>query len=507
LKLSALLEAMPDVLTAGMAIDPEIGSLHCRSTDVVSGGLFVAIAGTRANGHDFIADAIDRGASALVASRPIDVPVPVVVSADPRRLMANLAARFFGNPSDRLCLVGITGTNGKTTVAYLVEAILATAGKAVGVIGTVNTRFGGQVLPSPVTTPESIDLQALLARMAGSGITHVVMEVSSHGIDQHRIGGCHFDVGVFTNLTQDHLDYHGTMDAYWNCKKRLFSDYLFNGPKQGRARAVVNGLSPYGRQLATLMPAQTIVTGNDPSAGLWADSPAMALTGTTCRVHSPSGAFELSSPLVGYHNLENLLCAVGVGQALGLDPGTIGRALSRCAGAPGRLERVVDPAGRHIFVDYAHSPDALERVLVTIRALGQTRLICVFGCGGDRDRGKRPLMGDIAARVSDLVVVTSDNPRSEDPLAIIADILPGIDKAKAVQLEQTAALAPGAAGAVVEPDRAKAIGLALRAARPGDTVLIAGKGHETYQLIGGQVLAFDDRRQAALALAAIAEDR
>lgn len=502
MKLSALLDALPDARLGATAADPEIGSLHCRSKQVVPGGLFVALAGARADGHDFIAEALERGAGALVTGRPVTASVPVVVSSDPRRLMAHLAARFYGQPSDRLCLVGITGTNGKTTVAYLVEALLTAAGFNVGVIGTVNCRYRGHVLPSPVTTPESLDLQAMLAMMVAAGVTHVVMEVSSHGIDQQRIGGCHFDVGVFTNLSQDHLDYHGTMDAYAACKARFFSDHLFQGPKQDRAWAVVNGFSPQGRQMAAIRPERTLVVGKEPAAGLRVEVLALSLSRTVGKVHGTAGCFDLNSPLVGGHNLENLLCAAGVGQVLGLGPELIGEALSRCTGAPGRLERVADPGGRHVFVDYAHSPDALERVLATLQNLGRTRIVTVFGCGGDRDRGKRPLMGEIAARASDLVVVTSDNPRSEDPMAIIAEILPGVTKVMGPALPSArAALAAGARGAVVEPDRRRAIRLAVAAARPGDTVLIAGKGHETYQLVGERVLAFDDRQEAALALA------
>jgi UDP-N-acetylmuramoyl-L-alanyl-D-glutamate--2,6-diaminopimelate ligase len=479
-----------------------IGSVHYRSTEVAPGGLFVAIKGFSADGHDFIADAVARGAAAVVSQRPVPTTVPVIQVKNTRKALALIAARFYGHPARKVHLTGITGTNGKTTVSYLVESILAAAGLSCGVIGTVNYRYAGQAYPTPVTTPESLDLQRILARMHEAGVSHVVMEVSSHALDLFRVEGCRFDLAVFTNLTQDHLDYHGDLDSYWHCKKKLFHDYLAAEPGSGGAAAVVNGDDGHGRELFSELALPKLSFGTAREAMIRPELRRCDQDGIEARIHTPQGGFEVESALVGRHNLENILAAAGVGVGLGLPLATVAAGINRLRCVPGRLESVANSMGRFVYVDYAHTPDALENVLSALRPLCKGRLICVFGCGGDRDRGKRPLMGEIAARLSDLALATSDNPRSEDPQSIITQILPGLRK---VVTHRYGAedLAAGIAekGYAVEPDRKIAIRLAVTASRPGDTILIAGKGHENYQIIGGKTVPFDDREQARLALA------
>ena len=406
-------------------------------------------------------------------------------------------------------MIGLTGTNGKTTVSYLVEKMLARAGRSVGVIGTVNYRHGDRVVPASRTTPESLDLQRILADMRQHGVTHVVMEVASHGLDLHRVDACWFDIAAFTNLTQDHLDFHGDMERYWASKKSLFTRLLPLGPKKDHAVAVINRDDPRGRlladEIAEIRPTVTFgrATGNQ----VWPEVKRSDLSGLEAILHTPQGAFTMTSSLVGQHNLENILTAAGCGIALGLPLEAIQAGITATAAVPGRLEPVADPGGRFIYVDYAHTPDALENVLRALEALRQRRIICVFGCGGDRDRRKRPLMGEIAARMSDLTVVTSDNPRTEDPLAIIEDALEGVRRAapQAYTLDDVQQRF-GQRGHIVLPDRREAIGLAISVAEPGDTVLIAGKGHETYQIVGRSTIPFDDCEEARQALG-IANER
>ena len=479
-----------------------VGAVHYRAQDVRPQGIFVAIPGFAADGHDFVDTAADRGALAVVAQKPLALKIPVLRVADTRMALAQIAAAFYDHPSGDLTLIGITGTNGKTTVAYILESILQAAGRIVGVIGTVNHRCGTQVWPSANTTPESIDLQKLLAEMRSAGATHVVMEVASHGLALNRVDGCEFDVGVFTNLTQDHLDFHGDMPRYWETKKRLFTELLPASAK--KVQAVINRDNDHGRELAAevarALPPLTF--GFDDANDIWPSVEASDLNGIRGMIHSPAGDLSFASPMVGRHNIENLLAAVGAALALDLPPRAIQEGLAAAGGAPGRLERVPDAHGRFVYVDYAHTPDALENVLNALHQIRKRRLICVFGCGGDRDRQKRPLMGAIAGRLSDLVVVTSDNPRTEDPEEIIADILPGITPVMP-RVDQPQALDGNRheSGYVVVPDRRQAIALAIRLARPGDTILIAGKGHENYQILGHETVPFDDCDIAAQNLA------
>ena len=482
---------------AGALSTIEIGSVHCRAQHVQRGGLFVAVTGFSADGHDYVDEAVRRGAAAVVAEKPVDAAVPVVRVADSRMALAQISTEFFGRPAAALTVVGITGTNGKTTTAWLVESILQQAGFSTGVIGTINWRYGGKFFDNPVTTPESIDLQRMLADMRAGGVTHVAMEVSSHGLSLGRIEGCDLDVGVFTNLSQDHLDFHGTMEAYWQSKREMFVRHLGPAnPKAGRV-AVINIDDSHGAQLAAEHAGPIVTTALSEGAAVRAEKIELRRRGISADLVTPGGGGRIASALVGRHNLENILSAAGVGIALGLSVDAICSGIASVKRIPGRLEPVQGSKQRFVFIDYAHTPDALENAMRALRAVCPGRLICLFGCGGDRDRGKRPRMGTIAAELADLAIVTSDNPRNESPEGIIEEILAGIEplglrrygrKELVSGFEET--------GYAVEADRRRAIRLAAACSGTGDTVLIAGKGHETYQIIGDRRTDFDDRKEA-----------
>jgi UDP-N-acetylmuramoyl-L-alanyl-D-glutamate--2,6-diaminopimelate ligase len=412
-----------------------------------------------------------------------------VLVGSARAALARLAGAYFGHPSGSLTVIGITGTNGKTTTSYLVDGLLAAQGRRTGLIGTVQYRIGALSIPAGQTTPEALETQQLLRRMVDEGVTGVAMEVSSHALALSRVEGIDFDVAVFTNLTQDHLDFHVTMDAYRDAKRHLFV-LLAAGNKPTRT-AVVNADDASGLAMVADLPLHTLTYGVRGRADVRPTRWSSGAEGIRMNVRTPAGHLDIASPLVGEHNVENLLAATGVGIALGMEPALIARALGSVGSVPGRFERVEAGQPFLVVVDYAHTPDALERTLETARKLRGPggRLAVVFGCGGDRDRGKRPLMGGIAARLADRVWVTSDNPRSEPPEAIIADIVAGIPGGIALDRHETI------------PDRKAAIQRALTWAGAGDVVVIAGKGHETYQIIGSDVLPFDDRAQARAALA------
>ena len=481
-----------------MGDDPDITSIHYRSQDVKPGGLFVAIPGLAADGHDYIDAALEKGALAVVTQKAVKKTTVSVTVGNTRKALAELSAEFYGHPSAQLFLIGVTGTNGKTTTAYLIENILASAGYNVGVIGTVNYRYAGNTFDSQVTTPESLDLQCLLAQMLQQGISHVVLEVSSHALDLCRVEDCWMDIGVFTNLTQDHLDYHKSMNAYWGCKKKLFTENLAAGPKKDGTLAVINGDDPRGQELLDTLPIPCISVGMTERRMVWPRKVKSDQSGIKTRITTPEGVLDISSLLVGKHNLENILCAAGVGTAMNISLANITSGLEQTTSVPGRLEPIQNENGYSIYVDYAHTPDALKNVLSALREVTRAKIICIFGCGGDRDREKRPQMGEIAAKLSDVSIITSDNPRSEKPLVIIKDILQGTRKICNREYSPADLLKPYEnRGFVIEPDRKKAIGLGITAARPGDTVLIAGKGHETYQIIGDKVLSFDDRLEAS----------
>jgi UDP-N-acetylmuramyl-tripeptide synthetase len=476
------------------------------SRKVTPGAVFVAIEGFAVDGHRFIPEAVEQGAVAVICRTPVAVDAVVICVADPRAALAQLACRFYGQPADRLTLVGVTGTSGKTTVTYLLEQILEKAGHRPGVVGTINYRYAGHAYTNPVTTPESLELQGMLRQMTDSGTTHVVMEVSSHSLALHRVDGCRYDVAVFTNLSQDHLDLHGTMDRYWRSKTRLFSDHLKPVDSGHPFRAVVNTDDPRGSELAAALGAMVLRTAVNGDGDVVPKDVVRDLSGIRGSIATTHGAIPFDSPLVGDFNLENILSAAGAALALGIPTAAIAAGIDATGCVPGRLERITEGGERYVFVDYSHKPGALENAISGLRALTAGRLITVFGCGGDRDRSKRPVMGEIAARLSDLTVVTSDNPRSEDPLRIIAQVESGVRKVCTRRLSADA-LTPGwrAKGYLVEPDRRAAIAAAIAAADTGDAVLIAGKGHETYQILAGETIHFDDREVARQVLAAMNE--
>jgi UDP-N-acetylmuramoyl-L-alanyl-D-glutamate--2,6-diaminopimelate ligase len=476
--------------------DPDVARVTGDSREVVPGAVFFALAGAERDGHDFVAEAVSRGAIAVVAERAVScAPAALLLAPSARRAMAIAAANFHGRPGDALVLAGVTGTNGKTTVAWLVEACAQAAGIPIGMLGTVMHRWPGTERPAGHTTPESTTVQALLAEMRAAGAHAAVLEVSSHALAQERVAGMRFRAAGFTNLTRDHLDYHGDMERYFAAKQRLFLEHL--APD---GIAVVNVRDPFGARLADqLGPGRRLWRhGGRSGDELRAEEVVAGLSGIAAVIRTPAGSLSIRSPLVGAHNVENLLCAAGLALALELPLEAVARGLSACPGAPGRLERFA-ARGVSVFVDYAHTDDALSRALEALRALGPRRIICVFGCGGDRDRGKRPLMGEAAARGADLVIATSDNPRSEDPTAILRDIVPGLERGGLRRLSAEA-LCLDERGFAIEPDRRSAIRMAVAAAHEGDAVLLAGKGHEQSQIVGRERLPFSDRDEARRAL-------
>ncbi|MEZ4332840.1 MAG: UDP-N-acetylmuramoyl-L-alanyl-D-glutamate--2,6-diaminopimelate ligase [Myxococcota bacterium] len=491
------------------ADDPAIRGIRYDSRAVSPGDLFVALRGAHADGHAYVARAVELGAAALLVEAVPDAEtcrgVPVVRVADTRRAMAPLAAHFFGHPASDLRLVGVTGTNGKTSTTYLVESILSAARFRAGLIGTVEIRYAGHHEPSINTTPESLDLQRILRAMCNEQIDAAVMEVSSHGLELGRVDGCAFRVAGFTNLTQDHLDFHGSMDAYLAAKARLFSEHLAPG-----GCAVLNVDDPASEKLAAIARAagaELIRVGRGPQAAadLRLVASEITLAGTRAVLEDAHDRFEVALPLLGDFNLENLLVAAGIARALGLGAEAIAAGVAACRQVPGRMERVSSGEGDEpiVLVDYAHTPDAVDKVLRTVKPLCRGRLVAVFGCGGDRDRTKRPRMAEAVAANADVAIATSDNPRTEDPVAILADVEAGLRSLQKVEPTTLFAARPaGPACHATVVDRREAIRLAIAGAAPDDTIVIAGKGHEDYQIIGREKLPFDDRIEARRALAA-----
>ena len=431
----------------------EIGDLAYDARAAGPGSLFFCVPGSRADGHDFASEAAANGAVALVVERPLDLDVPQLVVPDVRRAMPPVADEFFGRPSEELQVAGVTGTNGKTTTAFLMYAILAAAGRRPGLLGTIESRVGGERRPAIRTTPEAIDVQRAFREMLDAGDRSCAMEATSHGSELGRLDRVRFSALVFTNLSQDHLDFHDTMERYFEAKRRLFLE--------GRPPAAINVGNDWGRKLAADRPdALTFGLAGDAEVG-------------------PKELDGIDLKLRGRFNAENALGALAASRLLGIDDDAIARGLEAVRGVPGRFESVVEGQPFEVIVDYSHKPEALESVLRTARDLAAGRVICVFGCGGDRDRGKRPLMGRIASELADLAIVTSDNPRTEDSQAIIDEILAGID-----------------GDVEVEPDRAAAIERGISAAEGGDVVLIAGKGHEQGQEFADRTIPFDDREVA-----------
>jgi UDP-N-acetylmuramyl-tripeptide synthetase len=490
------------------AANPMIRGIRYDSRKVAPGDLFVALRGANSDGHDYIERAIALGAAALLvetlpeADRISNVPTARV--PDCRRALAPLAEEFFGRPAEELTLIGVTGTNGKTSTTYLVESILTQAGQRTGLVGTVEIRFAGEREVAVNTTPESLDLQRMLRAMCNAQVDAAVMEVSSHGLELGRVRGCRFRVAAFTNLSQDHLDFHGSMDAYLASKARLFRDHLADD-----ASAVVNIDDPAAHQIidaAREAGAKILRVGRgaDAEAELRLISSEATLEGTRAVLEDASGRITADLPLLGDFNLENLLVAAGIARALGIDTEAIERGIARCPQVPGRMERVLGTGQGEptVLVDYAHTPDAVEKLLRAVRPLCTGRLIVVFGCGGDRDRAKRPLMAQAAARFADLAIATSDNPRTEDPEAILRDVEAGLADLERVEPETLFRQEQGSRCYARVIDRREAIMLAITNARADDTVVLAGKGHEDYQIVGREKLPFDDRLEAGRALRA-----
>ncbi len=505
MKLGELLASL-DVRTDG-DLNVEITGLSYDSRQSMPGHLYFSMARDAHKNRANIDDALSRGARAVVVrgwdgdelARPA---VTWVASERPRLLMGGAASRFFGAPSERVDLIGITGTAGKTTTTYILGSIFEAAGMPAGIIGTIGIFISGKKIYSGLTTPESLDFEAALAQMEREGVRHAAAEVSSIGIAEGRVDALRFRACMFTNLGRDHLDYHGTMEDYFAAKLRLFTEILPRG-RRANAVAIVRGDDPFGRRVLEAVKTSKVSFGLDRSLDAHPESFTADLNGIRATLSVLGKKIEIDSPLIGEINLLNILGASALSAALGIESEAVAEGVRRCPGAPGRLEAVHAKPGVTVLVDYAHKPDALEAVLTTLSRLRTGRVICVFGCGGDRDRGKRPIMGEIAGRIADLPVLTSDNPRSEDPLAIIAEVEEGLIAAGRERIEYRDASAEKFAekfragsvggGYIVEPDRRKAIATALKIAASGDAVLIAGKGHEDYQLVAGRVLPFDDR--------------
>ncbi len=471
-------------------LDTVVKAITDDSRTVLSGSLFVAVQGEQVDGHRFIPAAVHGGAGAVVMQQPVSVgTIPFVRVDDSRKALGLLGSRFYGDPSSRIRMIGVTGTNGKTTTTYVCKALLEALGRQVGLIGTVAYQIGETIVPAAHTTPGALELQQLLAKMVTGGCSTAVMEVSSHALAQARTSGCEYDVAVFSNLTQDHLDFHRTMEEYFQAKLKLFTGLV--GGQKGNKRAIVNIDDPYGSRIVEHCPAPVWTYALTTKADLCAEDVRLSLQGTAFTAATPVGTVSIKSQLVGEHNVYNLLAAIGVALHEGATLDQVREAVARITNVPGRFERVLAGQPFTVVVDYAHTEDALVRLLTTAHTLKTGRIITVFGCGGDRDRGKRPKMGEAAVRYSDVVILTSDNPRTEDPHAILDQVEGGVINALRqrphVQYRKII-------------DRREAITEAVREAQGADMVLIAGKGHEDYQIIGTKKHHFDDREVARNAI-------
>ncbi|SDT38617.1 UDP-N-acetylmuramoylalanyl-D-glutamate--2,6-diaminopimelate ligase [Paenibacillaceae bacterium GAS479] len=471
----------------------EITGLERDSRAVKPGDLFLCLPGHTVDGHEFAAQAVAAGAVALVVERPLQLDVPQLVTGSSRHAMAVLADYFYNHPSRAMNVIGVTGTNGKTTTTYLIERILGDQGLKPGVIGTIEKRYAGKSFPMSGTTPEALDLQRDLADMRDAGTTHAAMEVSSHALEQGRVKGVRYRTAIFTNLTQDHLDYHGTMDVYREAKGLLFSRLGNNyGGEEGSSYAVLNADDPAAARFGQLTAAEVITYGVDSPADVQGSNIRITAGGTFFHLSSFAGETDITLQMVGKFNVYNALAAISAGLLEGIPLEAIKASLESLPGVPGRVESVNAGQDFAVIVDYAHTPDGLENVLKAVREFAEKRVITVFGCGGDRDRTKRPIMGEIASRYSDYTIVTSDNPRTENPDTILLDIEVGLQKANVPQERYE-----------LQVDRRVAIEKAVEMASSGDVVLIAGKGHETYQIIGKVTHDFDDRLAAQEAIRGI----
>lgn len=502
-KLENLIEGL-EVIGSPRGLDVEVSGICHDSRLVTKGSLFICLPGTHVDGHDFVSKAVARGAVAVVAQKEMaDLETGFVRVADSLAAMAVIAANFYDHPASKLQLVGITGTNGKTTTSLLIESILRSSGAVAGVLGTISYHWAGKEIPAAMTTPQSLELQSLFYQMVQDGVSHVVMEVSSHALALGRVAGCEFKTAVFTNLSQDHLDFHATMEDYFAAKKLLFSSCLsphnssavVNLDDQYGVRIIGNGVCPADRVIGYSAGSRVGAAMGKGAQTVFVENLHLSGSGIRGRVQTPEGPIDVESRLLGKLNLYNILAALSAALCLGIAPEAIEEGIRNLTHVDGRLEPVCVPerCGFQVVVDYAHTPDAMEKAITCLREMTQKRLIAVFGCGGDRDRKKRPIMGSVAAKAADIVIITSDNPRSELPEAILDQIEEGV-KASNLPLLSPAGMVWAKKGYIRETDRRKAIELALSIARPKDMIFIGGKGHETYQIIGSSKHSFDDRQ-------------
>ncbi|MBI3582353.1 MAG: UDP-N-acetylmuramoyl-L-alanyl-D-glutamate--2,6-diaminopimelate ligase [Nitrospinae bacterium] len=490
-----------DLINVNGSMEREISSVYYDSRKVDKGSLFVAIKGLKSDGHNYLGEAIKRGAKAVVVENGLLVgdfkskirnpksEITYITVRDSRKALALISANFYGHPSREMSVIGITGTNGKTTISYLINSILKVNGFKTGLIGTIDYRFDGEIIPSSHTTPESLDLQQLFKRIAVSGGKYCVMEVSSHSLELDRVYGTRFETGVFTNLTQDHLDFHGNLEKYFFAKARLFKEY-------GLKKVVINIDDPYGRRLIKDIKAERALTyGIKEDADVKADDINISINGLKFTANTPIGKLNVESRLLGMHNVYNILASVSTAILEGLSGESIIKGIVLLETVPGRLEGINEGQDFTVLVDYAHTDDALKNVLKAAREIPHNRITIVFGCGGDRDRGKRPLMGKAAVKYSDFAIITSDNPRSEEPLKIIEEIEKGIKQWSVVSGQWSVD-----DRYIKISDRKEAIEYAINNASKGDIVIIAGKGHEDYQIFKDKKIHFDDREVAREAI-------
>ena len=475
----------------------EIKGLTSDSRAVKKGYLFIAVKGSSQDGHKYLAHAVQKGACALAVENIEDLftNVTIVRLPDTRAALSELASRFYNYPSKGMNLIGITGTNGKTTTSYVLESILKEKGRNVGVIGTISYRFKGKSFQASLTTPESSDLMKIMGEMRDAGVTDIIIEVSSHSLEQGRIKGLDWSRALFTNFSRDHLDYHSTMEEYFKAKSLLFSSLR----EEGQVKAIINMDDPKGRMLESITKALVVSYGLGDNCLLKATDINFSAEGLHFKLATPAGDISIASSFFGQMNVYNILAAAAVAFSLDIDLNTIARGIQRLTFVPGRLQPVKNKKGLSLFVDYAHSTDALEKVLQTLRQLTKGRLITVFGCGGDRDKGKRPDMGKVAGLYSDFAIITSDNPRGESPAKIADEIETGIKESGLKRIELD--LSHKERGYEIILDRRKAINAAVKIAKKEDEdiILIAGKGHEKYQVIGNRKRYFDDIEEVELA--------
>ncbi|MDW7673625.1 MAG: UDP-N-acetylmuramoyl-L-alanyl-D-glutamate--2,6-diaminopimelate ligase [Bacillota bacterium] len=482
ISLKELVNDLPVKVVQGELNIP-IAGIHYDSRKIEKEFLFVCISGFKADGHDFIPQALNNGARAIIVEHDVNIPSEITVLKinNARKALPIISSKFYKNPATNFNLIGVTGTNGKTTTTFLIESILVEDGKKVGLIGTIENRIGEQAFSVTHTTPESLELQKLFNLMTEEEVDYGVMEVSSHALDLGRVDIVEYDIAVFTNLTQDHLDYHPNMEDYLRAKSILFTNLGKTNYKKRNKFGVVNGDDPYSKKIVNKAQVPIVTYGIKTSNDVWASEVQIKATGVSFNVNFGEESFKLSLRLTGLFSVYNALAATAVCLKEGIKPAVIKKALEKLTGVAGRFESVIAGQDFSVIVDYAHTPDSLENILVTAKEFAEGKIITVFGCGGDRDITKRPLMGEKAGQYSDYCIITSDNPRTEEPDQIIAHIIPGVAKFKDKTRYE-----------IIE-NRKKAIEAAIKMAQANDIIIIAGKGHETYQIVGDQVYPFDDR--------------